>query len=390
MRKNFLLAAVLMSALAIAACDKGGEPDVKPTTPVVTIDISEPTQAPTEAPSVEPSEEPEEVDTEVKEGFYKSELTNEWIDESLKNQRPMAIMVDNELTALDHYGLNASADVVYEIMNSTENDRVTRLMVIVKDWTKLTQFGSIRSVRPTNFMLAAEYNAVLLHDGGPYYINDYIDKGYAPNISGGFARFSNGKPTEFTEYITYDKYTNPSTGKSYDGLKQRLSNTGISSSYTLSENPTPFKFTVSEQSLKDKDGAFEVNSIKINAFKHNKSSLSYNSETGLYEYSTYGKQHIDPLDDKRVLTFKNLIIQDTDFTMLGSHGYLVYNLMDGASGEGYYISEGYGIPITWSKEAEDAPTVYYNKATGKELKLNTGRTYIALVPSDDWDNVEYK
>ncbi len=208
-----------MSALAVSACGKEEKPDVKPTTPVVTIDISEPTQAPTEEPSVEPSEEPEEVDTEVKEGFYKSELTNEWIDESLKNQRPMAIMVDNELTALDHYGLNASADVVYEIMNSTENDRVTRLMVIVKDWTKLTQFGSIRSVRPTNFMLAAEYNAVLLHDGGPYYINDYIDKGYAPNISGSFARFSNGKPTEFTEYITYDKYTNPSTGKSYDGLK---------------------------------------------------------------------------------------------------------------------------------------------------------------------------
>lgn len=56
---------------------------------------------------------------------YRSELTNEWIDEDLKDQRPIAVMVDNEKTALPHYGLT-EADVVYEIMNSTLNDRITR------------------------------------------------------------------------------------------------------------------------------------------------------------------------------------------------------------------------------------------------------------------------
>lgn len=97
--------------------------------------------------------------------LYRSELTNEWIDISLQNQRPVAIMVDNEKAALPHYGLT-EADVVYEMMNSTANGRITRLMAIVKDWDKITQFGSIRSVRPTNFMLAAEWNAILCHDGG--------------------------------------------------------------------------------------------------------------------------------------------------------------------------------------------------------------------------------
>lgn len=98
---------------------------------------------------------------------YRSELTNEWIDEDLKDQRPIAVMVDNEKTALPHYGLT-EADVVYEIMNSTLNDRITRFMVLVKDWESITQLGSIRSVRPTNFMLAAEWNAVLCHDGGRF------------------------------------------------------------------------------------------------------------------------------------------------------------------------------------------------------------------------------
>ena len=89
-----------------------------------------------------------QTEEENREGMYRSEITNEWIDESLKDQRPVAVMVDNEKTALPHYGLT-EADVVYEIMNSTANGRITRLMAIVKDWGKITQFGSIRSTRPT-------------------------------------------------------------------------------------------------------------------------------------------------------------------------------------------------------------------------------------------------
>ena len=49
-------------------------------------------------------------------------------------------------------------------------------MVVVKDWDKIEQLGSIRSARPTNFMLAAEWNAVLCHDGGPFFINDWVAK----------------------------------------------------------------------------------------------------------------------------------------------------------------------------------------------------------------------
>ena len=57
----------------------------------------------------------ENADTEeeevLPEGKYRSELTNELIDESLKDQRPIAVMVDNESIALPHYGLS-HADVV--------------------------------------------------------------------------------------------------------------------------------------------------------------------------------------------------------------------------------------------------------------------------------------
>ncbi len=57
--------------------------------------------------------------------------------------------------------------------------------------------------------------------------------------------------------------------------------------------------------------------------------------------------------------------------------------------DGYYITNGKAIPITWSKEDELSPTKYYDM-DGKEITLNTGRTYVALVPDDIWKNLEIK
>ena len=111
----------------------------------------------------------------VPEGMYRSELTNEPIDDALKDQRPIAVMVDNEQTALPHYG-TADADVVYELMNSTMNNRITRLMCLYKDREKITQVGSVGRTRPTNILLASAWNAVLCHDVGPYYNDQYFKK----------------------------------------------------------------------------------------------------------------------------------------------------------------------------------------------------------------------
>ena len=153
------------------------------------------------AEDTETEEEEEEVVEEVApEGMYRSELTNEWISEDLKDQRPIAVMVDNEKTALPHYGLT-QADIVYEMMNSTKNGQITRFMVLIKDYDSIDQIGSVRSVRPTNFMIAPEWNAIVCHDGGPFYINTFLENDYVDHFSGTFSRVDNGKPREFTEYI---------------------------------------------------------------------------------------------------------------------------------------------------------------------------------------------
>ena len=376
MKKRVLVALVVAMSM-LAAC-------AKPVDSPIIQDI-EPESSSESVPASEPTQEiPPETEV-IPENSYRSELTNEWIDNSLKDQRPIAVMVDNEKTALPHFGLT-EADVVYEIMNSTANDRVTRFMAIVKDWGSITQFGSIRSTRPTNFMLAVEWNAVICHDGGPFYIDEWVARKYTNNLSGGFARFSNGKATEFTEYLTYDTYTNPTTGKSYDGLKQRFEKSKYSTTYNEYYQGAHFKFAEDGVDLATRSDAISATTIKL-PFMHNQSTLKYNEETKTYDYYEYGQAHLDPLHDNAPLTFTNVILQDTTFAQLDKNGYLIYNAIDASDRSGYYITEGKAIEVTWNKPSETSLTVYTDKATGQEIKINTGKTYISLIPSDTWKDV---
>ncbi len=340
------------------------------------------TAEPTEAGD---TDKPEEVPA----GMYRSELTNEIISEDIKNQRPIAVMVDNESTALPHFG-TSQADIVYELMNSTANNRITRLMPIVKDWAKIEQFGSIRSARPTNFMLAAEWNAMLCHDGGPFYIDEYVKRSYTNNLSGGFARFPNNKSMEYTEYITFDKYTNPQTGKSYDGLGKRIESARYNTEYK--EGMTPhFFFSDTEMNLSEfHSDAFEAKEADLSqCFPHNSSRLVYNESTGKYEYYEYGKKYEDAGNGGAPLAFENVILQKTNFTRLDENGYLIYNCVIANPWDAYLLQNGEAVPITWAKYGESERTVYWYK-DGTEIVLNTGKTYIALVPDDSWSKLVLK
>ncbi len=298
-----------------------------------------------------------------------NELTGLEVSDAIVAQRPVAIMVDNEKKALAHYG-TGEADIVYEMMNSTANGRITRLMCLYKDWANLQQTGSIRSTRTTNVMLSGEYNAVLIHDGGPFYIKTYLAQPYAAHISGGFTRIKNGKPTEFTEYVFGQE------------LVKRFGSSKLSTTYTMTpERATHFVFAAADTDL---NTGLVANNVDLSgAFVHNQSKLAYNPATRTYDYYEYGSLHQDA-EDAQVLTFKNVILQNTSFNQLDKNGYMTYNVV--GNGSGYYITNGQAVPINWSKASETGFTHYY-LGDGTEISVNRGKTYIGLVPSDSWDKI---
>ena len=308
---------------------------------------------------------------------YPSELTNEFINTGIQNQRPIAVLVDNEAISLPHYE-TAKADIVYELMNSTANQRVSRLMVLVKDWASITRLGNIRSVRPSNIPLAAEWNAVLVHDGGPFYVDAYFAKPYAAqHFSGGFTRVDNGKPVEFTEYVTASD------------LESRFASTLFPKTYNefRNEDQSHFNFAGPEGpvvlSSRYPGVAIAANQVTL-PFYHNGSTLRYNAGTGTYDYYEYGEIHQDA-ESGAVLTFKNVLIQFCSFTQLDENGYMEYNVVDSGK-HGYYLTGGEAIPVTWTKSSETDITRFYDEQ-GTEITINTGKTYIGLIPDDTWNEV---
>ncbi len=376
-----LIASVLCISMvmSVTACSSTGNAPEETNTGVSAEPIDETTQ------DQQQEQEPEEViDAEsyvLPEGMYFSELTGEPISEELKDQRPIAVMVDNESKALPHFG-TSEADVVYELMNSTKNDRITRLMCIVKDWGTIDQMGSIRSTRPTNIMLAAEWNAVLCHDGGPLYNDQYFSQPWSAHFSGTFSRINNGKPTEFTEYIVDGDLE--SNFSSYEGKA------GYETTYNEYANVgSHFNFVdYGDEIFLDQKYSRSYTASKITLpFTHNGSQLVLNPDTGEYEYYEYGARHEDAEDDAP-LSFKNVILQSCSFSQLDENGYLIYNCI-GSGQYGWYITNGVAKDITWVKTSETDVTRFYDE-NGEELQINTGKTYIALVPDDTWDKVIFE
>jgi len=319
---------------------------------------------------------------EIPEGMYISELTGEPIDEKLKDQRPIAVMIDNEEESFPHYG-TTQADIVYELINTTRIDRLTRLMCIYKDWGDIQKIGNIRSAQPTNIVLAAEFNAVLCHDGGPWFNDEYFEQEkYADHFTGVFSKDHSIRDNIYEMYILYGD------------LDNAFANSIISPTYseTYSGYDNKFKFTDYGTTVDLQSQVTEVTNVTevVLPFYHNESTLRYNEETEKYEYYEYGTLYQEAEDDKP-LAFDNVIIQNTGFHLLDDNGYLEYYFYRSDFDNGYYITKGQCIPIYWDRDGDTDIVHYYADASyTQEIQINTGKTYIALVPYDTWDEVSLK
>ena len=397
--KKKMIALLLCSAMALtmfAGCgkDNGGSEQVPDVTaePIGGVKEEEPETENSDfsVPEDDTAEEDETAKAELEQKRIDGILTNDkapagkvfnelsglLIDESLKDQRPIAVMVDNEITAQPHFGLN-NADIIFEMVNSTKNDRVTRLMAVVKDWKDTKQLGNVRSARTTNCILAAEFNAVLCHDGGPYPIpefSDFMNSAEVDHLSGVFSRIDNGKAREFTEYVT-----------SSDLASYITNSSSISETYNQYYTGEHFKFVESDpMSYNNFAFTFDAQKRISLPFYHNKSELKYNSSTGKYDYYVYGSAHLDGATGEQ-LSFDNLIVLLADIHEYGE-GSLRYYL-EGRTGVGYYINKGVAAPLTWSKGEKLTDNIQLTDSDGNQVVIQAGKTYFAIVPSDSGSEI---
>ena len=93
------------------------------------------------------------------EGKVQSDLTGEWVDPEVNQNRPVAIMINNIGEAMPQSGIG-QADVIYEMV---VEGGITRLMAVFSDYSGLEKIGQVRSARQYYVRAAEQLDAIFCH-----------------------------------------------------------------------------------------------------------------------------------------------------------------------------------------------------------------------------------
>lgn len=276
--------------------------------------------------------------------------------------RPYAIAVNNTPVAVKvQTGLN-KAYLVYEI--PTEGN-TSRLLALYKDIDEDLTIGTIRSSRHNFIDYALESDAIYVHYGWSHYAEDDEKAGSINFINGLFdSPFWRNNPENLASEHT--AYT--SIAKIKQTVQDKRFKTESDKTILLNYNPE-------DVDLSQNSEAKTANKVIIPyGAKPNVTTFIYDENTKMYnrmENDTYCKDY----NTKEQVNTKNIIVQKINYSKCSDNYY--WDLKTVGSGTGYFITNGYAVPITWKKDSRAGKTKYYYK-DGKEIEVSDGRTYIEI------------
>ena len=286
------------------------------------------------------------------------------VDEDSKS-RPIAVMINNNHVAWPHAGLQ-DAYITYEIL---AEGGITRLMALFKD-KDTSKIGSVRSARPYYLDYALENDAIYVHYGWSDQAKADISALDIDNINGltvssvFWRDKSLNKATEHTVFTSMEKIKEYASEKGYD---------------RDTDKDLLLNYSVDEIDLSKREDAIKADTVFMKYSYYTTSSYEYDSANKVYKRFMSDEPHVDAVTGQQY-TYKNIIITPISTHTYDSYGRL--ELENIGSGDGYYITNGYAIPITWSKSSRSSQTVYKNM-DGKEIKVNDGNTFIQITPPSE-------
>lgn len=282
------------------------------------------------------------------------------------NERPIAVMINTHKEARPQSGL-ADAYLIYELM---VEGGITRMMALYTQDFDVEKIGSIRSSRHNYLDYVMENDAIYIHWGGSDVAYDHLSKLKLDRIDG---MVYGGK------YFTTDK-----------NLKRSLEHTRFSSSElikkgieklnlrTTTEKDHLLNYTAEVVDLSKKEGAKTANNITLKYSSYQTVGYEYNSEEKVYYRSMSGEKHTDLVTGEQY-KFKNIIAYAVTYNSY--EGTKLRDLDNIGSGEGVYITNGYSVPIKWTKKDRESQTVY-TYLDGTEIDVSDGNTFIQIYPTD--------
>lgn len=288
--------------------------------------------------------------------------------------RPIAIMIDNNVNAQPQSSLNL-AYIVYEII--VEGNE-TRLMPVFKGVDDDTILGPVRSVRHYYLDYMNENDAICAHLGQSPQAESEIKINKIDDINGQV--YDTGKSRtktslfwrESSRKAPHNAYT------SIGSLKQIAKDKG----YDLtSDEDSVLNYTSKKIDMSKDEGAMVANSVVIPYSSNHKVEYKYDEETGRYTRYSKGKLQKDNSTGEDVTT-KNIIVTFVyNYNLDDGEGKGRQTLNNVGKANGYYITNGYARKIVCQKDSRTSATKYTDDF-GNEIEINDGNTFINICPID--------
>lgn len=307
-----------------------------------------------------------EVDDKIKD-IVEPEIKKIQIVDEESTSRSVAVMINNHPAARTHHTGLQDAYLTYEII---VEGGYTRYMAIYKDKTT-EKIGSVRSSRHYFLDYALENDAI------------YVHWGYSPQA---------GKQMESYNVDHFDgiNYENKYFFRDRT-LNVSLEHTGFTSMELINKAITDLEFrtetnkelllhySADSVNLNKREDAVEALEVIIPYSGVVTTSYKYDAEKKVYLRSVNNKEHVDYGTKEQFYT-KNIITYQVSNHTLTDDVKGRQDIDNLGTGTGYYISEGYAVPIKWEKKYKASQTVY-TYMDGTEISVNDGNTWIHIQPS---------
>lgn len=298
--------------------------------------------------------------------------------------RPLAVSVNNTPVAVKvQTGLNR-AYLVYELPTEGYTCRLLALFKVENSMVSGEApqeilgsgqvsstdviVGTIRSARHNFLDYCFESDAIFVHFGGSTYAErdeastgiDWINGFYNNEY---YWRSNPEKlDTEHTAYTSLFR------------LKTAIQEKGFNAEAQSAEDTVLLNYAVSDVDISTKENAVSASSVNVPYSSYQYTTFVYDEQSGNYLRYASGEPSIDHETGEQFNT-KNIIVQKITHTYMDDN--YCWNLATVGKGEGYYITNGYAVPIKWSKADRRSKTVYTYE-DGTEIEVSDGRTYIEV------------
>jgi hypothetical protein len=359
--------------LLVAAACGSTPPSPAPSAPLAVaspmasaqVALPSPSPTPQASPSASPSASPTPTPApaELAQPGYAT-LDGVKVADSLGHRLPVAVMVDDNISARPQYGFNR-ASIVYQ---APADGGETRYMMVFQE-QNAPRVEPIRSGRPYFVNWASEYHAAFAHYGGDWKTTQV----YIPPLDGHSIYDIDALSGSSGPFHRDKKRVAPHNAfASTQAIRRLAQKRGAPALLPDGIGVRPFTDDL-PASQRPPSGSITV------SYKRGTTSYAYDATTNSYLRSVGGRAQLDVADGKRV-TARNVVVLFMRVTIdpQSGKGHARPVLAHIGTGKALVFHDGHVYPGTFSKRTAQDVTRFIG-ADGKEIPLVRGRIFIQVV-----------